>query len=333
MAHIYHKQDFRLPTVLILATILALLSMQSPKVNAQQCQAWDFYNDFKLNPNQSNPMSDNCGNPNVWHLLQSASLTRDPNTYTNLPTFWPDTNGFQGVEAWMGSEYQGAYNKLDLPIIGVNTTNTLNILEGGSWNPYNAHAHPWSTRMAIIGWKSPISGHIQITGSAFVTNQCGDGILWFIDRGIINLASGYAGNQNFADGNGGSALTNVQVTTGDFVYLVVHPNADYTCDTTQFSFHIQALDVTSSPIEAIQQIIATVNLDNLPQGLTNSLVAKLQSAQQALSNGGSGNNTAINKLQAFINEVQAQRDKKISGAAADILIGMAQQVINTLSGT
>jgi len=40
---------------------------------------------------------------------------------------------------------------------------------------------------------------------------------------------------------------------------------------------------------------------------------------------------AINSLEAFINEVEAQRGKKISDAEADALIALAKQIIYQLN--
>ncbi|MBN8592930.1 MAG: hypothetical protein J0M33_14315 [Anaerolineae bacterium] len=90
---------------------------------------------------------------------------------------------------------------------------------------------------------------------------------------------------------------------------------------------------TNTPAQAIQNLINVTGSYNLQQGINNSLDAKLQSAYDALNQANGGNvNAAINKLQAFINEVEAQRDNKITGSQADILIGLAQQVIVSLGG-
>ncbi len=60
----------------------------------------------------------------------------------------------------------------------------------------------------------------------------------------------------------------------------------------------------------------------------NGLVPKLDNVQQKIASGQS--NAAINSLQAFINEVEAQRGKKITNAAADSLIAQARAIISRL---
>jgi hypothetical protein len=66
-------------------------------------------------------------------------------------------------------------------------------------------------------------------------------------------------------------------------------------------------------------------IDN--QGLSNSLISKLENAQAALRRGQP--NVAKNVLRAFINEVQAQSGKHINAIAADALINWATLLGNT----
>lgn len=69
----------------------------------------------------------------------------------------------------------------------------------------------------------------------------------------------------------------------------------------------------------------------IQQGIENSLDAKLDAAQQALSDVNQNNNqAAINSLQAFISAVEAQRGNQITNQQADILIAAAQAIINSL---
>ena len=64
------------------------------------------------------------------------------------------------------------------------------------------------------------------------------------------------------------------------------------------------------------------------QGVTNSLLAKLDAAQAAQDRGQIG--TAINLLEAFIHEVQAQAGKHIDQTHAQHMVMHAQMVINAL---
>lgn len=64
------------------------------------------------------------------------------------------------------------------------------------------------------------------------------------------------------------------------------------------------------------------------QGVANSLLAKLDAAQSALDRGQTS--AAINNLQAFINEVQAQAGKHIDAMHAQHMVMHAQLVIQAL---
>jgi len=69
-------------------------------------------------------------------------------------------------------------------------------------------------------------------------------------------------------------------------------------------------------------------LPNVEAGLKNALTAKLQSALASLARG--NGQAARNELTAFINQVEAQRGKKLPLAVADLLI---QQARNALTAT
>jgi len=65
-----------------------------------------------------------------------------------------------------------------------------------------------------------------------------------------------------------------------------------------------------------------------------SLNSKLAVALNALEDVRTNNDiAATNALEAFINAVEAQRDKEISSADADELIAAAQAIIAQLEGT
>ena len=71
---------------------------------------------------------------------------------------------------------------------------------------------------------------------------------------------------------------------------------------------------------------------NLQQGIWNSLDAKLQAAINAWDKVNKGQGAvAINMLNAFINECEAQRDKKLTSEQADELISIGQCAILSMA--
>ncbi len=89
----------------------------------------------------------------------------------------------------------------------------------------------------------------------------------------------------------------------------------------------------AEPADAIRELVAAVETLNIGNGISNALDAKLDNAVKALEDVNENNNVAaINKLQAFINEVEAQAGNMISQADADALIVAAQAIISMLGG-
>ncbi|MCH8274141.1 MAG: FG-GAP repeat protein [Armatimonadetes bacterium] len=87
-----------------------------------------------------------------------------------------------------------------------------------------------------------------------------------------------------------------------------------------------------SPLILLEILILDVVDLNLQQGINNGLDAKLDAVIQALEDVNQNNNVAaINVLQAFITQVQAQSGRNIPVAAADALTASAQEIIDLLS--
>jgi alpha-tubulin suppressor-like RCC1 family protein len=82
-------------------------------------------------------------------------------------------------------------------------------------------------------------------------------------------------------------------------------------------------------IQMTQQLMTDVKNLGLPSGAVSSIIPKLDNALQSLQKG--NKTAAVNQLKAFINEVKAQRGKKIPLAQADDLIAEAQQIINAVN--
>ena len=87
--------------------------------------------------------------------------------------------------------------------------------------------------------------------------------------------------------------------------------------------------VNQSPEDAIIGLIDDIGEIGLHKGIENSLVKKLENALKSLEKGNDG--AAINKLYAFINEVEAQNGKKIEAGNAESLIEQALAIIQGLS--
>ena len=99
------------------------------------------------------------------------------------------------------------------------------------WPPRAIAVHPHPNKVVIVGWQSPIEGRVTVSGELNDLHAgCGDGLFWFINRfdgqASSTLASGSitnAGSQAFQTGAGGRRLAGLEVSRGDFLYLVIGP--------------------------------------------------------------------------------------------------------------
>jgi len=84
----------------------------------------------------------------------------------------------------------------------------------------------------------------------------------------------------------------------------------------------------ASPESAIETLIGDIESLDLPGGLENGLTKKLENALSSLERGNVG--AAVNRIQAFINQVDAQRGKKLTDEQADALIAEAEAILAQL---
>jgi hypothetical protein len=94
------------------------------------------------------------------------------------------------------------------------------------------------------------------------------------------------------------------------------------------AYELQAL----APAELLQDLTDYLDELSLHKGIGSSLQAKLNAALRLLEDGNENNDGAVvNLLEAFINATWAQYDKKIPAADADVLIEVAQEIIELLN--
>jgi hypothetical protein len=99
--------------------------------------------------------------------------------------------------------------------------------------------------------------------------------------------------------------------------------------------HLAAVDDISllvvDPIENINDLIELVIALELPAGIKQSLTTKLEGALTALMDENSSNDVvAINKLEAFILQIEALSGNKISAAIAVDLVELTNDIIESL---
>jgi hypothetical protein len=206
---------------------------------------------WKLSKNllaTNNQISFSQGANGVWYFLQSNSFKHLPDTYQFLPAYlescvFPGGTPTDGLACWINAVVAADGNQI--PLVGVNFTNVTQFPDLAHGDPFGIPArsvwmHPGEVGLGIIGWKSPLTGSFNVAGFfSDLDPNCGNGIIWSVDRGARKLATGTIANggplQTFS-------LTRVSVSAGQVLYFVVEPNkGDYFCDST-------GVDVTISQV-------------------------------------------------------------------------------------
>jgi len=177
---------------------------------------WDAAVEFPRAPRPENPGHDKYGNT-TWLYLYSTSTARthDPTLYQPLPNFSVISPGW---EVWFRTD--------GYPQVGV-TGNSL-------------HMHPdVEHRFAVLGWRSPYTGKVTVEMQRLrlydpAAPGNSNGVIWSIDLGGSVLQTGLLTPTNEA-----STSIDVNVTTGDTLYLVIDDNGDYGWDSTSGGFRVR----------------------------------------------------------------------------------------------
>lgn len=249
----------------------------------------------------------------------------------------------EGAGVWLATDYDWAANTFDpdppgLPVQDIDDKMILQKGGGqgeGNYNLPSAPLNPWANhavwfdRDGVNQWQAQMWGAIDgvtyNTGGTYdiiITlhaDSASSGTAYMTINGepqgfyVPNWHSGPADLMPAGMTFTGD-MTQMQVFYGLYGYGAIH-----TIDFNQITVH-------GWRQQTIDDLIGQKDsIDNLHHGIKNSLNAKLSNAKTALELG--LDDDAVNILNAFVNEVEAQRDKKITGDDADAMIAIANDLI------
>jgi hypothetical protein len=187
------------------------------------------------------------GNVDVAGLARSHGLDVDSLTawfdYLGIGPSAAIKLDYLATKVTQGSSYdfiQG-WNTNDLPQLLANSSNQ-HVRVPGNMKPHGVCVHPSPTLCAAVGWRSPISGSIEITGKVTHAHpECGNGVEWRLE-----LRRG-ATRQRLAEGiaQGGRVgvirqTDGLSVQPGDLVSLLIGPrDGNHSCDLTNLELKLK----------------------------------------------------------------------------------------------
>jgi hypothetical protein len=78
-----------------------------------------------------------------------------------------------------------------LPLVGTNSTYSIQNVKNFPFPPRSVFVHPSIAGLAIIGWKSPFTGSVNVSGFFSDLDPTGfNGVIWSVDLGSQPLATG-----------------------------------------------------------------------------------------------------------------------------------------------
>jgi hypothetical protein len=188
-------------------------------VTSGDALVWNNYTDFRFHPDHRNPSPDQHGNEDVWHYGYSIGLEHNPANYVWSTDFMM----VDEFDAWVATNNNiPAYP----PYVGADPSGDD---EGGF------QFVPTATNLALVGWRSPVEGHINISGEIGERNpSCGDGVIGSVERltasGVIKLVQIPVNRPTDEVGQYANYAIRLRVSVGDFVYFIIDPGNSSECD-------------------------------------------------------------------------------------------------------
>ncbi|MDY0170809.1 MAG: PEP-CTERM sorting domain-containing protein [Thermoguttaceae bacterium] len=198
-------------------------SQYSPQVG-QEYPVWNAYDGF----------SDSNTADNVWQYF-SVSSQGTNSGYTLLDTYEANvTSPARNIPCW----YASSSGSKKLPYVGKRTETYQEL-----------RAHPYDNGMAAaIGWKSPITGYVDVTFSVTERDTNGDGVSYylFLQGDQDYLKYGVVNNNNPSTGD--IFVPSIAVEKDMMLYLQIGPGAanDISGDTAGISLVVAMIPEPSS---------------------------------------------------------------------------------------
>jgi len=226
------------------------------------------------------------------------------------------TNNWYGISLFASSNNSISGNNITNDISGIEIRSSHNnfLLRNNITNTYVHSIELYDSSNNIIYHNNFVKIIQQVSTynsvNVWDSSPPSGGNFWS-DYAGVDLFSGPYQNLTGSDG------------IGDTPYIIDANNQD------RYPLMNPWTPTPSTPAEALEDLIETIEAWNLPKGTENSLTSKLEDALHLLDKG--NENGARHKPMDFINQVEALRDKKLTDEQADFLISEAQRIIDLIN--
>lgn len=130
-------------------------------------------------------------------------------------------------------DFVNGWHKDGLPSLLANSSDQQVRIPGIS-RPHGLVVHPTPTEFVAIGWRSPISGVVQVEASLSDAHpECGNGVEWFVQHSTAQTMSTLMKGEIPVAGTAMLPPKPVAVGKGELISLIIGPrDANHSCDLT-----------------------------------------------------------------------------------------------------
>lgn len=245
-----------------------------------QTLTWSLRDEFRTNAARENPNSDRNEQP-VWHFLRTTRSEGPVESRQWLRDGRYVPLAEQGANLF-GSPLDGWAYRANDPLAPVIGKLAAEYDIGLKFAPGNILVAPGPDHAIVIGWRSPVSGKLEVHGSFEHGQSCcgvNSRIRWFVERGPApDAINGFtptplvSGESDFgtATQRGTFEIRDQAVKPDDYVYFIVDAFSDGTAtphhgDGTRLEVNLTVRDVVVPPPPSFEKdVLAKLE----PQGLS-----------------------------------------------------------------
>lgn len=216
----------------------------------------------------------------------------------------------------------------------------------GDMQPHSVGVHPSPKKRVVIGWKSPLSGPVEISARVQRAHiGCGNGVTWHLEHHRNNASKSLASGT--AVGSGAEKIAPTEkllVQLGDMISLTIGPrNGEHSCDLTAVDFSIRSIEDEALHWDLAQDVSPDILAGNphsdrrgkpdIWHFYSEPESAEMKSAYLAgslLEKWGNATDAAEKKKLAI--EIQSLLDRGTEGLAEGLPDFQLHKQLNSLSG-